>query len=398
MSTTSNNHTQTAFDELIKNEPDICSNCFRRLRNRYSIDKINVKGEVQELRRSTKKIVSDETDHSHIEFADFCEADTTCEGETPHCDCGIVMPGFYTRRPLDKGRFLDNAERLIERLEEYEVDFDEEEFFDYCYELKSDPDNQFHDDKMFSDAIEHVIELETIRSDGGTDFNNSRCLNRGQFDQNRELGERVTDESREEHCEKSVEEYRGELVHDIPEVPGNVCCNARLHNNRYQFLGYCNQEVNDSRCPLHDHEPQWPAKNRLEDNQFATKHGLHSDPEKYLEAMDDTEELTEIEKTEQSIINRLEQQGEVDRMDRKMAKQIAVRVSIAEEASDYIKDTGLTQTVWTEEGSHEKKNPVLSELRLYDASIVDDMKNLGVLDDPESQKADSLDAWREYIE
>lgn len=223
----------------------------------------------------------------------------------------------------------------------------------------------------------------------------TRCLQPGEFERNREKGERFPDAIERRPDERS---YRGNLVNDVPSVEPGPTCNARLHNNVYQFVAFCNEGVDGSRCERHSHEPRWPTEDLRINNQFATKHGLHSDPEKYYENMTDKTEKEEIEETKQSIIRKMERNNELEVVDRKVAERIATRLHIAEQASDYLQKTGLTQTVFTENGSHKKKNPVLSELRQYDASVVDDMRKYGILDDPETKKADALQQWREYIE
>lgn len=391
---TTDNIDGNVFDELIMGNPDVCSNCFRKIRDRYQINLVNVKGEAHELRRSTEKIVRTDNDYNDSELADFVESDETCENGVPYCECGIVLPGFETERPLSKAKFLENRNRLVDRLEEVGLDFDRDEFREYCYQAKTNPDNQFCEHRIYRHAIDHVIDVQQIRADGGVLLNKSRCIDWEEFKHNEVLRGVQTDDLRPSVDE---EDLQGQLVHDVPQIDPETVCNARLHNNRYQFLAYCNEEHDGDRCPNHDHEPRWKSKDKLKDNQFAQKHGLYSDPEKYFENMSEKEK-TEIEEIQEAILDRMRQDGEIDAVDRKMAKSIAVRSDIAEDAAEYVKKKGLTQTVWTENGSHQKKNPILTELRLYDSSVIDDMRKLGNLDDPETKKADSLSSWREYIE
>lgn len=160
---------KTAFQELIVEEPDICCNCFRKIRKRRPINQVNVKGEAQELRRSVKNIVGDDIDYGEGELADFCIADEPAKKKVPFCDCGIVHPGWKTERPMSKRRFMEGAERLVERFHELGASFDEEEFLDYCREIKSDPSEQFDEERMYAKAIKHSIGLESIRN-GDVDF------------------------------------------------------------------------------------------------------------------------------------------------------------------------------------------------------------------------------------
>lgn len=117
----------------------------------------------------------------------------------------------------------------------------------------------------------------------------------------------------------------------------------------------------------------------------------------YINNIKDPNEKKEIDELKASLLDRMEQNGENDRVDEKMAKRLATRLHIVEQASEYLQKHGLTQSVITDGGSYEKKQPVLDEIRRYDQSIVSDMKSLGILDDPETKKADALESWREYI-
>lgn len=381
---------KTAFQELIVEEPDICCNCFRLIRKRRPIEQVNVKGQAQELRDSIQGIIKDDNDYA--QHADFCDGDKPTDGQVPYCDCGIVLPGFKTQRPMSKRRFMEGAERLVVRFTELGASFDEEEFLDYCRDLKSQPENQFNEERMYRKAIEHAIDVETIQSNGDTDFRKSRCIQPGEYDYNEAI-------KNSDHDRPNDEEYRGSLVHDVPSVQPSTACNARLHNNVYQFVSYCNEETNGERCQRHNIEPQWPKQDLRDNNQFAVKHGLYSEPMNYFENIDDEEEKNDIKATKNSIIDKMSKNNDVGYVDEKIAKRIAVRLHIVEQASDKLQADGLTQTVISDDGGeYEKKNPVLDEIRRYDASIVDDLRKYGVLDDPESQKADALEQWREYID
>lgn len=91
--------------------------------------------------------------------------------------------------------------------------------------------------------------------------------------------------------------------------------------------------------------------------------------------------------------------GDVDYLDRVMARRVAIELHIVSKATDYVENvSGLTETIFTEHGSHEKKAALLGEIRKRDKSIFKMLKELGVLDDPESQKADALERWRGFVE
>lgn len=52
----------------------------------------------------------------------------------------------------------------------------------------------------------------------------------------------------------------------------------------------------------------------------------------------------------------------------------------------------------TEHGSHEKEVALLDEIRRRDKTIFRMLKEVGVLDDPESRKADAFEQWRFFVE
>ncbi|AAG18807.1 hypothetical protein PNP59_00755 [Halobacterium salinarum] len=82
-----------------------------------------------------------------------------------------------------------------------------------------------------------------------------------------------------------------------------------------------------------------------------------------------------------------------------MTRRIAIELHIVSKASDYVENvSGLTETIFTEHGGHENEAALLNEIRKRDKTIFRMLKEVGVLDDPESQKADALESWRSFVE
>ncbi|MCF2206472.1 hypothetical protein PNQ29_10800 [Halobacterium salinarum] len=82
-----------------------------------------------------------------------------------------------------------------------------------------------------------------------------------------------------------------------------------------------------------------------------------------------------------------------------MTRRIAIEPHIVSKASDYVENvSGLTETIFTEHGGHENEAALLNEIRKRDKTIFRMLKEVGVLDDPESQKADALESWRSFVE
>lgn len=126
-------------------------------------------------------------------------------------------------------------------------------------------------------------------------------------------------------------------------------------------------------------------------NGNAAKHNLTSDPLKYKERQPQTEEDW-IRSVRESILDRMRHNGlEPDFLDQVLAERVASQLHIAIHATDYVDDEGLVQTVFVEDGGYEKDIPngLVKELRQYDDSIFKNLKKLGVLNDPDSQKADA---------
>lgn len=71
-----------------------------------------------------------------------------------------------------------------------------------------------------------------------------------------------------------------------------------------------------------------------------------------------------------------------------MAKRIAIELHIVSKASNYVQnESGLIESIVTEHGSHEREAALLGEIRKRDKDIFSMLKQVGVLDDPESQKS-----------
>lgn len=151
----------SVFQERIQEDPDICNNCFRRTHDRfvnnYSVD--TYEGELW-----IKKIegVSDSL-YRHDDDTDRIPADKMTAGQKTVCVCGFrpfsqdhESDSDWKDRPLSKERCLAHAHRLHARLSEAGIEIDKDCFLDVLESLKSDPDNQFADERLYQQAIERV--------------------------------------------------------------------------------------------------------------------------------------------------------------------------------------------------------------------------------------------------
>lgn len=104
-----------------------------------------------------------------------------------------------------------------------------------------------------------------------------------------------------------------------------------------------------------------------EGNQHAQTHALNADPHHYHQSLP-SEEKEYVRDVAASIEDRIRRNtGDVDYLDRVMARRIAIELHIVSKATDYVENvSGLTETIFTGHGSHEKKAALLGEIRKRD--------------------------------
>ena len=208
-------------------------------------------------------------------------------------------------------------------------------------------------------------------------------------------------------------EFVGTPMAFVPSAPVTESdCNGkrwedRDSENRKLFAGYCDlspgfgtEHNGEGRCKFHGGAGQdSPDTGAPESNQNASTHSLTADPHHYHESLSH-EESEFVLDAAAAIEDRIRaSSGNVDFLDRILARRIAIRLHIVAQASDYTGNVvGLTETIFTEDGAFDQKTPLVDEIRQYDNSIVQDLKKLGALNDPESQKADAVSEWREFVE
>lgn len=149
--------THTLF-ERVKRDPEICRNCFRRWRAVYEINGVwvHTSKHAKPLRQSIADIVSDQRipgpDSERLPDA------IASRGTRRVCECGY--PPGARNRPLTKGRFFDYADHLHERFSEHTPDGGDpcrETFYRELYARKTDPAEQFADDRIYADAAQIAL-------------------------------------------------------------------------------------------------------------------------------------------------------------------------------------------------------------------------------------------------
>jgi hypothetical protein len=209
------------------------------------------------------------------------------------------------------------------------------------------------------------------------------------------------------------EDFIGEESHLVPKLDPGEYCNAKKTKDvdgedgetRTIFEGYCQSEagkgtdhLGEGRCKWHGGSVPKGKNGAPAHNQNAAKTHTTSDPHHYHENLP-PEEQEWIEDTSASILDRIRRihGREPDFLDRTLARSVAINFHILSKARDYSKDE-LVQVIVHEGGSHEEKGALVEEVRRFQNSIIQNLKQLGVLEDPETKKANALDQWRSFVD
>lgn len=203
-----------------------------------------------------------------------------------------------------------------------------------------------------------------------------------------------------------IDEYSGKRKDLVPDMEPGEYCNAKcLRNDKETFDRYCSNvagkgtdHVGEMRCKYHAGATMGTDKGAPEKNQNSRTHGLQADPSNYEEHLSESER-TWVFETREALLDRIRAgKGDVDPIDRILAHRVVVKLNIVANASEYVERQGLMEQIWTSDGQIEVKNRLMEELRRYDNEILYELKELGVLDDPETKKADALTQWRQFID
>lgn len=211
------------------------------------------------------------------------------------------------------------------------------------------------------------------------------------------------------------EKYMGRESHEVPQIDPGETCNAKTTKKTkdedrgtiHVFDGYCGnkagkgtEHVGEGRCKFHggsinegDGEPGAP-----DHNQNAAKHSLNADPHHYAEDLDQAEQDWLLSTTE-AILDRIRKNHgrDPDFLDRILARRVAINLHIVSKASEYSRDE-LVQVIVHDGSSHEEPGALVEEVRRYSNSIFKNLKELGVMEDPDSQQADAVEQWKSFIE
>lgn len=210
------------------------------------------------------------------------------------------------------------------------------------------------------------------------------------------------------------DDWIGEEIHVVPKLDPDDDCNGkkkmkeggevvRNDDNHVLFGGYCNNpagkatdHTGEGRCTFHGGDTETPGAPTH--NQNAAKQSLTADPHHYHENLPSDEQQW-IEDTTTAMLERIRRihGRDPDFLDQALAKSIAINFHILSKARDYSKDE-LVQVIIKDGDSIEEKGALVEEVRRFQNSIIDNIKKLGLLEDPETQKANALGEWREFVD
>lgn len=237
------------------------------------------------------------------------------------------------------------------------------------------------------------------------------------------------------------EDALGEENHKVPKVDPDEYCNAKksvtIHYGRYSestrhidpdllekikekndvegmkgkeenrtyFAGYCQAEAGkgtdhfgEGQCQHHGGATVGSDKGAPAHNQNGQTSAMSVDPHHYTENLPPEEEQW-IERVTAELLDRVRRihGREPDFVDRTLSRLVTIELHIVFNATDYTKDQ-LVQVILHDNTSHEEPGALVEEVRRYSNSIFSNLKDLGVMEDPESKKADSLNQWRDFVE
>lgn len=179
-------------------------------------------------------------------------------------------------------------------------------------------------------------------------------------------------------------------------------CNAKIREHRVpdewdQDVAYCANKAGfrtdhfgEGRCYLHG----GGSKTANEGNNYAEKHGLHADRQNYYKNRS-TDEQQWIDAVVESLLDDAPF-GPDNFAKMTMLRNVAIDMHKLKNANDFVDQAGLVQTDQTVGYSNDgkpikedKENPVNITYDRLNRTMTRQLKELGILDDPESQKADA---------
>lgn len=138
----------SVFAKKVETDPGICSSCYRLVR------------EVHEPPEHVPNVQSDILEYEeHVDFAYFDDYDYSGRASVhrAYCPCGPVDWDDVKFRPLSQEEMEKCGQRISERLDEKNVEHNRDVLVDYIEQESRKPENQFREEKVFEEAVDHAI-------------------------------------------------------------------------------------------------------------------------------------------------------------------------------------------------------------------------------------------------
>ena len=212
------------------------------------------------------------------------------------------------------------------------------------------------------------------------------------------------------------EELIGGLLENVDKINPDYYCNARKWEwededtqETQLFAGYCNNRsgyktdhVGAGRCTFHG-----GSTGAKKNNVNAAKHNLYTERSNYYINLAGVEQAW-IDELVRSMLN--DAPFTADNFQKfQMLREIAIDMHKKRQANDYTAEEGLIQEniVRDDEGdpvmrdgdlvTEDEENPINLAYDRLDRTMTRKMKELGLLDDPDSQNADSRQSIAEQL-
>lgn len=155
--------------------------------------------------------------------------------------------------------------------------------------------------------------------------------------------------------------------------------------------GFRTGNLGEGKCYLHG----GATPSQHADNTHAEKHGIHTQRQRYYRKRTEAEQAW-IDAVVESLLDDLPKGPDVSFAKLQMVRNIAIDMHKKRNANDYIDEVGVVhrdKTVgYTDDGQPIKEDQENAVNIAYDRltrTLTRQMKELGVLDDPDSQQADA---------
>lgn len=189
---------------------------------------------------------------------------------------------------------------------------------------------------------------------------------------------------------------------DTDDQSAGYYCNAHIREHRVpedwdQDEGFCanrsgfrTNHFDDGRCYLHGGK----ARDANEGNNYAEKHGLYADRQNYYSNRSSNEQEW-IDAVVESLLDDAPFSPE-NFAKMQMLRNIAIDMHKMQDANTFIDQAGLVQenqTVsYSQDGKpikEDRENPINVTYDRLNRTLTRQLKELGLLDDPDSQQADA---------